>query len=156
MDCDVFTSEFLRSQGIDLGDKEYPPPDSYTQDRLSKLAASKAALSACKRTRPGSEDARRRFLEFAGMVLTFEATWNDDFYLLMYFLTDDTIAIKEVTALNSGKDPARLLLKRMKVPKNWADIPTSFPSCYLERGDDEVVEYYTPIDLKVNTINFFF
>lgn len=147
MDCDAFTEEFLRSQGIDPGDREQPPPDSYTQDRLAKLAASKAP-STSKKTKP-QDDPRRRFLEFDGMVITFDATWNEDFYQIMYFLTDDTIAVKEMLRPNCGKDPNRMLLKKTKIPKNWTDLPVWYPSIYLERTDEEVVEYYCPMDLKV-------
>ncbi|XP_014297074.2 EF-hand domain-containing protein 1 [Microplitis demolitor] len=154
VDCDTFTSEFMRSQGIDLGEKENPPPDSYIQDRVAKENASRAALSATRRTRPGLEDPRRRFLEFDGMVLTFDATWNEDRYQVLYFLTDDTIAVREVPVTNYGKEPSRLLLKRMRVPKNWSDVSNSFPSVYLERSDDG--EYYSPADLMVGETIFVF
>ncbi|KAK0180348.1 hypothetical protein PV327_005999 [Microctonus hyperodae] len=149
VNCDEFTSEFLRSQGIDLGAKELPPPDSYIQDRLEKAAASQTAFAASKRAQLRSQDIRRKMLEYNGMVLTFEAIWNDDFYQVMYFLVDDTIMVKEIANSNDGKDPHRVLLKRMKVPKNWADLPITFPSIYLERSDEEVVEYYAPIDLLI-------
>ncbi|XP_044577876.1 EF-hand domain-containing protein 1-like [Cotesia glomerata] len=156
VDCDTFTEEFMRSQGIDLGEKETPPPDSYTQERVAKENASRAALSATRRTRPGVEDPRRRFLEFDGMVLTFDATWNDDRYQVLYFLTDDTIAVREIQVTNYGKDPSRLLLKRMKVPKNWSDVPNSFPSIYMERYDNNNGDFYSPSDLKVGETIFIF
>ncbi|XP_028982561.1 EF-hand domain-containing protein 1-like [Diachasma alloeum] len=155
VECDTFTEEYLRSQGIDPGDREQPPPDSYTQDRIAKLAVSKASSSSLRKSRP-QEDPRRRFLEFDGMVLTFDATWNEDFYQIMYFLTDDTIAVKEMLRPNSGKDPNRMLLKKTKIPKNWTDLPVWYPSIYLERSDEEVVEYYCPMDLKVGETIFIF
>ncbi|KAK0171709.1 hypothetical protein PV328_005128 [Microctonus aethiopoides] len=156
VNCDAFTSEFLRSQGIDLGAKEVPPPDSYIQDRLEKATASQTAFAASKRAHLKSQDIQRRMLEYTGMVLTFEAIWNDDFYQVMYFLMDDTIMVKGIASSNDGKDPHRVLLKRMKVPKNWADVPISFPSIYLERSDEEVVEYYAPIDLMIGQTIFIY
>ncbi|XP_063979498.1 EF-hand domain-containing protein 1-like [Diachasmimorpha longicaudata] len=155
VDCDTFTEEYMRSQGIDPGNREQPPPDSYTQDRLAKLAVSRASSSRSKKPRP-EEDPRRRFLEFDGMVLTFDAIWNEDSYQIMYFLTDDTIAVKEMIRPNSGKDPNRMLLKKTKIPKNWTDLPVWYPSIYLERTDEEVVEYYCPMDLKVGETIFIF
>ncbi|XP_034937348.1 EF-hand domain-containing protein 1-like [Chelonus insularis] len=149
VDCDQFTKEFLTSQGIDVGDKEDPPIDSYTQERLMKLDATRAASSLTKRAHSAPSKTLKRFLQYDGMILTFEATWNDDFYQILYFLTDDTIAVKEIQGSNSGKDPVRLLLKKTKVPKKWTDMPQTFPSIYLERGDEEVDEYYSPLDLKV-------
>lgn len=146
VDCDAFTREFLLSQGIDIGDKEDPPPDTYTQDRLSKLSITKTVK---KNTNSSAEDSRRKFLEYDGMVLTFNSTWNDDYYQILYFLTDDTMSIKEVSINKNGKDPCKLLLKKTKVPKNWNDLPDSYPRIYLERSDEEVVEYYSPSDFKV-------
>lgn len=116
---------------------------------MAKLAASKSS-SSTKKHHPSAEDSRRKFLEYDGMVLTFDATWNDEYYQILYFLTDDTIAVKEVPMRKHGKEPSKLLLKKTKVPKNWSDLPESYPRIYLERSDDEVVEYYCPLDLKVN------
>lgn len=149
VDCDIFTREFLCSQGVDVGDKEEPPPDPYTQLRQSK---SKTPT----RITPVSDDTRRRFLEYDTMVLKFEATWNNDYYQIMYFLTDDTIAVREVHQPNDGKDPTALLLKRTKVPKNWKDMPSTYPAIYMEYGDPEVTEYYTPTDLRIGDTIFIF
>ncbi|XP_046479074.1 EF-hand domain-containing protein 1 isoform X1 [Neodiprion pinetum] len=149
VDCDTFTREFLCSQGIDVGDKEEAPPDPYTQLRQSKSKAP-------SRLTPVSDDSRRRFLEYDTMVLKFEATWNNDYYQILYFLTDDTIAIREIHQLNDGKDPTTMLLKRTKVPKNWKGMPSTYPSIYMECGDPEVTEYYTPTDLRIGDTIFIF
>lgn len=84
------------------------------------------------------------------MVLLFTATWDDDIYQIMYFLTDDTIAVREVQKPNSGKDPVSMLLKRMKVPKDWKNLPSTYPATYMEYGDPEIIEYYTPSDFLVS------
>ncbi|XP_015587754.1 EF-hand domain-containing protein 1 [Cephus cinctus] len=149
VDCDLFTREFLCSQGIDVGDKEELPPDPYIQFRAAKSKASSCVT-------PVADDPRRRFLEYDGMVLSFDAIWNDDFYQVMYFLTDDTVAVREIHRPNDGKDPVAMLLKRTKLPKNWKDVPSSFPGIYMERGDLEVVEYYTPQDFKIGDTIFIF
>lgn len=143
IDCDLFTREFLSSQGIDVGDKEDTPIDPYIGDRKMKIK-----VTECVTRMP--DDARRRFLEYDRMILSFDAKWNDDYYQIMYFLMDDTIAIREVHKPNNGKDPVTMLLKRMKVPKNWKYFPSSYPGIYMEYGDPEIIEYYTPKDFKVN------
>ncbi|XP_076246881.1 EF-hand domain-containing protein 1 [Calliopsis andreniformis] len=148
-DCDLFTREFLTSQGIDVGDKEEPPVDPYTSLRLSKQR-----IPSCVTKIP--DDPRRRFLEYDKMVLTFTATWDEDIYRIMYFLTDDTIAVREVQKPNCGKDPVPMLLKRMKVPKDWKNLPSDYPGTYMEYGDPEVVEYYTPKDFLVGGTVFIF
>ncbi|CAL7943521.1 unnamed protein product [Xylocopa violacea] len=149
IDCDLFTREFLNSQGIDVGDKEESPADPYTE-----LRASKQRIPTCVTQVP--DDARRRFLEYDKMVLSFTATWNDDVYKIMYFLTDDTIAVREIQKPNSGKDPVPMLLKRMKVPKDWKILSSSYPAIYLEYDDPEISEYYTPKDFLVGGTVFIF
>lgn len=119
--------------------------DPYTEFRVSKQKKPTYIT-------PILDDTRRRFLEYDKMVLSFTATWNDDVYCIAYFLTDDTIAIREIQKPNSGKDPVPMLLKRMKVPKDWKNLPSSYPAIYLERGDPEVVEYYTPKDFTVSFV----
>ncbi|XP_031830528.1 EF-hand domain-containing protein 1 [Nomia melanderi] len=149
IDCDLFTREFLSSQGIDVGDKEETPIDPYTSFRASKQKTP-------TRVTRNPDDSRRRFLEYDKMVLCFTATWNEDVYRIMYFLTDDTIAVREVQKPNCGKDPVAMLLKRMKVPKDWKNLPSSHPSVYLEYGDPEIVEYYSPKDFIIGDTVFIF
>jgi len=143
VDCDPFTREFLISQGIDVGEKENLPADPYMEQRNAKYRTPIGV------TRVVGDDSRRRFLEYDGMVLSFDATWNNDRYRVMYFLTDDTVAIREIHEPNDGKDPVAMLLKRMRVPKNWQNLPSWHPSIYMEYGDSEIVEYCTPQDFKV-------
>ncbi|XP_014615823.1 PREDICTED: EF-hand domain-containing protein 1-like [Polistes canadensis] len=149
IDCDLFTREFLNSQGIDVGDKEDTPIDPYIEER--KL---KSKVTTCLTRIP--DDTRRRFLEYDRMILSFNAKWNDDFYQIMYFLMDDTIAIRELHKPNNGKDPVVMLLKRIKVPKNWKNLPSSYPGIYMEYGDHEIIEYYTPKDFKIGETIFIF
>ncbi|XP_033209842.1 EF-hand domain-containing protein 1-like [Belonocnema kinseyi] len=148
-DCDRFTKEFLTSQGIDVGERGEPPPDPYIKFR-------KDTFKIPTRTTPVADDTRRRFLEYDGMVLLFDAVWDDDFYQILYFLTDDTISVKEIHTPNDGKDPVSMLLKKAKVPKNWKDLPPPYPGIYMERGDPDVVEYYTPKDLMIGDTIFIF
>jgi len=131
-----------------VGEKESAPPDPYMMKRNTKHRT--------KSTAGVIDDTRRRFLEYDGMALSFEATWNDDRYRVMYFLTDDTIAINEIHQRNDGKDPITTLLRRMRVPKDWKNLPSWHPSIYMEYGDPEIVEYFTPRDFTVRLSFFIF
>lgn len=62
-----------------------------------------------------------------------------NYYVLNYFLADDTIEIKEKVTSNSGKDPFPLLLRRGKLPK--VPIHTHYPGMTLKKE-----EFFTPQD----------
>ncbi|KAH9634053.1 hypothetical protein HF086_001255 [Spodoptera exigua] len=96
------------------------------------------------------------------MVSHFDVVWDDrdsafgelKDYKLLYFLQDDTIAIKEIHDGKGGKDPFPLLLRKTKLPKKWKEKPVAFPSTVLETTEEEVTtEYYAPQDLIIgNTV----
>ncbi|XP_041973572.1 EF-hand domain-containing protein 1-like [Aricia agestis] len=148
--CDLYTREWLESQGIELSKEEELPEDAYTQKERWKMV--KPPQKA--RTH---DDPVRRFLEYDGKVLTFNVVWDDRDsafgelaeYKLFYYLQDDTIAIKQLHDGRGGKDPFPMLLTKRKVPKKWKERPVDFPSILLETSDAEVTEYYSPRDLIV-------
>ncbi|KAJ8960736.1 hypothetical protein NQ318_020029, partial [Aromia moschata] len=134
VDCDVFTREYMQSQGLDMADAEEMPVDPYTQMRILQ------SIPKLTKT-PPADDKLRRFLEFDGKILKFHAVWDDrdnggslEKYEILYFLADDTVLVKEVHERNDGKDPYSVLLRKMKLPK---------------KGDAEVTEFYQPKDLLV-------
>ncbi|XP_037964332.2 EF-hand domain-containing protein 1 isoform X1 [Plutella xylostella] len=154
--CDLYTKEWLESQGIELSAEEELPEDPYTARERWRGVRPPA------RQRP-REDRLRRFLEYDGKVLAFDCVWdNREFeecgeftkYKLCYYLQDDTIAIKEIHDGRGGKDPFPLLLKKTKLPKKWKEKPVDFPSAVLEMSDAEVAEYYAPRDLLVGATVF--
>ncbi|XP_037300618.1 EF-hand domain-containing protein 1 [Manduca sexta] len=155
--CDLFTKEWLESQGVELSKEEDLPIDAYAEKERWK------ATHPPRRTK-GHDDPLRRFLEYDGKVLAFDVVWDDREsengelanYKLLYFLQDDTIAIKELHDGKGGKDPFPLLLKKTKLPKKWKEKPVSFPSTVLEVTEDEVTEYYSPRDLIVGETVFVF
>ncbi|XP_058793683.1 EF-hand domain-containing protein 1-like [Phymastichus coffea] len=150
--CDAYTREFLTSQGIDVSEPEDLPQDPYTKNRKES-----GVIGVLSHTSKSFDDKLYKFLEYDGMVLSFEASWNDEQYRIMYFLVDDTIAVCEVRRPNDGKDMRGcLMLKRTKVPKSWTDVPSSYAGAYLEKTDQEVKEYYSPKDLKIGETIFIF
>ncbi|KAM3966804.1 EF-hand domain-containing protein 1 [Aphomia sociella] len=153
--CDLFTKEWLESQGIELSKEEDLPVDAYAQKERWK------AVRPPQKTK-SHDDRLRRYLEYDGKILTFDVVWDDRDsengelreYKLLYFLQDDTIAVKELHDGKGGKDPFPLLLKKTKLPKKWKEKPVSFPSTIMETTDAEVTEYYAPIDLIVGQTIF--
>ncbi|KAH1186802.1 EF-hand domain-containing family member C2 isoform X1 [Mauremys mutica] len=119
VDCDQFTKIFLRKLGVRLNPPAYHPEDPYTRDR-QKIADSMKPLRPYERC-----DTLRQFLEYDGHVLRFYCIWDDTEstfgdpreLILHYFLADDTIEIKEVIPVNSGRDALPLFLSRKKLPK---------------------------------------
>ncbi|XP_047536676.1 EF-hand domain-containing protein 1-like [Vanessa atalanta] len=153
--CDLFTKEWLESQGIELSKEEELPVDSYTQrERWKSVQPPKISKT--------HDDRLRRFLEYEGKVLTFNVVWDNrdaeygelTEYKMFYFLQDDTIAVKEIHDGRGGKDPFPLLLKKRKLPKVWKERPSSFPSIAMETTEEEITEFYSPRDLIVGETVF--
>jgi hypothetical protein len=72
--------------------------------------------------------------------------WDDqslegdiNFFTLNFFLADNTVDIKEVRVINSGKDTFPLYINRMKLPK--IPILTHYPGMSLKKE-----EFYGPED----------
>lgn len=90
-----------------------------------------------------------RYLANDRKVLSFTIVWNDQSYdggektyTLNYFLSDNTMEVKEIKLANSGIDPFPMLLKRMAVPK--LPVLTHYPGMSLKQQ-----QFYTPDDLMI-------
>lgn len=113
---------------------------------------------------PSSNDKLRRFLEYSGMVLSFDCVLDETdqpggeliTFKMYYYLEDDTIAIKELAENQQGRDGFSLLLKRTKLPKNWQKKPLDFPAVVFKVSDAEVEEYYQPKDFMIGSTIFVF
>ncbi|NXP71451.1 EFHC2 protein, partial [Ramphastos sulfuratus] len=119
IDCDQFTRNFLRKIGIRLNPPARRPDDPYTKKRQK-------ILDNMKPLRPYERlDTLKQFLEHDRHVLRFYCVWDDPASMfdaprelvLHYYLSDDTIDIKEITPPNSGRDAVPLFLRRDKLPK---------------------------------------
>ncbi|KAL5493772.1 hypothetical protein EMCRGX_G014996 [Ephydatia muelleri] len=150
-DCDRWTEEHLRSQGIDLCPREECPPDPYIESRKQPLHAY---------TTPSSFDKLKQFLEMDRHVLRFYSVWDDRDslfgeirpHVIHYYLVDDTVEIREVHEQNDGRDPTPLLLCRQRIPK--VPIPSNFPTVVMELSDEEVKEWLSPKDFALGkTVN---
>ncbi|TMS12196.1 EF-hand domain-containing protein 1 [Larimichthys crocea] len=147
--CDTFTKEFMDSEGIVLNEPEPMPVDPYSKCHKNPPPTY---------TTPSDWDTRQRFLTMDRKVLRFYALWDDADSMfgetrpvtIQYFLVDDTVEIREVHKLNSGRDPFPIVMRRQKLPKKIKS--EMFPSCVLEVSKKEVDEYYSPKDFQVGQI----
>ncbi|OXB79748.1 UNVERIFIED_CONTAM: hypothetical protein H355_010216, partial [Colinus virginianus] len=120
IDCDRFTKNFLRKMGFKLNPPGNCPDDPYTKER-QKILDRMNPLRPYERI-----DTLKQFLEHDGQVLRFYCVWDDPespFHdprklILHYYLSDDTIDIKEIIPVNSGRDVVPLFLRRDKLPKH--------------------------------------
>ncbi|NWH79912.1 EFHC2 protein, partial [Piaya cayana] len=119
IDCDQFTKNFLLKMGVRVNPPAACPDDPYTAKR-------KKNLDSMNPLRPYERiDTLKQFLEYDGQVLRFFCVWDDPeskFHdprklVLRYYLSDDTIDIKEIIPVNSGRDAIPLFLRRDKLPK---------------------------------------
>lgn len=156
-DCDKYTKEFLLSNGIELNPVECLPIDPVNADRMIK----KLKMPPTFKT-PTVDDKLRRYLEYQGMVLHFDCVLNEPessngelmTYKLFYYLEDDTIAIKELKENRQGRYHFPMMMSRNKLPKNWKQLPSGFPSIFMEKTANEVTEFYGPADLKIGETIF--
>lgn len=76
-------------------------------------------------------DGRKKYMEFGQQVLRFKCVWDDRHteygtlrkYDLFYHLADDCIEVCELAENLDGRDPFKLLLHKIRLPKDWKDMP---------------------------------
>lgn len=148
--CDLFTKNFLESEGIVVELPEQIPKDPYIEQRTEAMA-----LRTYKT--PSSFDKLKQFIELDGKVLRFYAVWDDRDnmfgeirpVIIHYYLVDDTLEVREVHEQNDGRDPFPVLIQRHKVPINRNDVPASFPAIVLELSEQEIKRHFNPRDFML-------
>ncbi|XP_074166759.1 EF-hand domain-containing protein 1 isoform X1 [Sminthopsis crassicaudata] len=148
VNCDPFTEVFLESQGIELN-----PPEEMALDPYTELRKNPPRMYVT----PSDFDQFKQFLTFDKKVLRFYAIWDDTDsmfgetrnYIILYYLADDTVEVREVHERNDGRDPFPVLVKRQRLPKILVENSKSFPRCVLEVSDQDVQEWYTAKDFAV-------
>jgi len=118
--CDKFTHNFLRKLGLTVQSSEITPDDPYTDFR-------RELKESMQPSRPyEKQDTLQQYLENDRRVLRFNCFWDDTESMfgdprecvLHYFLSDDTVEIREIIPQNSGRDAVPLFLRRQKLPKD--------------------------------------
>lgn len=89
----------------------------------------------------------KSFLDNDRRVLSFNILWEDNsydggdkYYTLNFFLSDNSVEVKEINTQNSGRTPFPKLLKRQKLAKR--PLLTHYPGMSLKKE-----EYYGPEDI---------
>lgn len=90
----------------------------------------------------------KSFLDNDRRVLSFSILWEDNsydggdkYYTLNFFLSDNSVEVKEINTQNSGRTPFPKLLKRQKLAKR--PLLTHYPGMSLKKE-----EYYGPEDIQ--------
>ena len=84
-------------------------------------------------------ETQKQFLENDRKVLRFNATFEGLKYIIHYYLSDDTVEIREVNYNNSGRYPFPLLLKRNRLPRRF---------CIPQPGEIGAFDFYTDADIE--------
>ncbi|KAJ3159629.1 EF-hand domain-containing member C2 [Geranomyces michiganensis] len=117
--CDQFTKDFLNEIHVRVPENSKFPSDPYTAHRAELQSRMKAT-----RPRP-PQTSLKKFLENDRRVLRFYCIWDDTqsvfgdlrHMVVHYYLSDDTIEIREHIPANAGRDANTLFLRRSKLPK---------------------------------------
>ncbi|GAB1869468.1 EF-hand domain-containing family member C2 [Camponotus japonicus] len=121
VDCDKFTRHFLNRMGIPVPDPIDIPKDPYSEVRKVEVFPKKPNRMV---------DTLGNFLKYDRQVLRFYGYWDDTENLhgivhdleLHYYLSDNTMEIKENVPSNAGRDSGPMLVKRMKIPKFYTGL----------------------------------
>lgn len=154
VDCDAFTRRFYSNEGVALNEPEGYPEDLFKHTRaminFKQTPPDQAEMKnyievQLKGGRPNK--ALERFLDNDRKVLAMNILWEDKsfdggdkYFILNYYLSDQTIEVKEINTTNSGQYPFPMLLKKQKLSK--APILTHCPGMSLKED-----QFYGPSDL---------
>jgi hypothetical protein len=156
VDADDFTKRFYQNEAAALNAPEHYPDDPFVKTRAMitmkqnppDLAEHKNYIEVMlKGGRPNKN--LDSFLKNDRRVLSFNILWEDTsydggdkFYVLNFFLSDQSVEVKEINEANNGKIPFPMLLKRKKLAKK--PLLTHYPGMSLRQE-----EYYGPQDLLI-------
>ncbi|XP_049528805.1 EF-hand domain-containing protein 1 [Dermacentor silvarum] len=147
VNCDKFTRDYLRQQGVEVRPPEPLPEDPYTASRRI-LSQQQRKLHTTKSQR----DKLWRFLRYDRHVLRFfcveDGRGVDPRHrkklVLQYFLVDDTLDLKEMHRPLEQRELAPILLGRQRIPKEQESRGLFHK--YETESDGE--EYIGPEDLQ--------
>lgn len=163
---DSFTKWFYENSFIDFGQPEEAPSDAFSDGiAMKKMIDTRGVTKDVVEGREYTElmlggnrkNAKlQQYLANDRKVLRFQCFWDDhtrygtrQYFVLHFFLADDTIEILECYARNAGRDPYPVFYKRSPLKKNPLISPT--PGTL----EPEPVTY-KPNDLLVgNSINIY-
>ena len=142
VDADAFTREYmLEAHGFGLAPRQPYPEDPFYDSFVAERAANRnplrshmvdnAAIEIGRPSLQAKKDTLAQYKAFDGVVLRFYAIWDTSKklygetrkYTVNYFLSDDTVEVRESHEKNSGRDPFPYMLKRNRLPRDWQSAP---------------------------------
>ncbi|CAF0806932.1 unnamed protein product [Adineta ricciae] len=151
-DCDSFTKEWLESEGIEVKCAELIPADPYMMQLIENQGNTENI------TRNGKSE------KITDKILRFYAVFDTEQYqcdtarrfIILFYLADDTIEIREIHHTNNGYDPLPIYLHRQTVPKDSRYVIKSFVNIFLDKRQQNEICYLEAKDFILNqTINIF-
>jgi len=158
--CDRFTRWFYEQNGIEVGDDEPEVEDLWRRSYRFKTTAEKGGLPITRSAMEAKtmtkyvigQPAPKQITQFLmndRKVLRFKGFWDDTtlygarmYFVIHYYLSDNTVEINEAHARNSGRDNYPVFLKRGPLYKK--NQLQAFPGSLKNDGDP-----YMPEDLIV-------
>lgn len=116
--CDQFTREFYRILKVDQKEDFKVEKDNFENTVLADFGP-KTNCGLNSFLNNGHVPSQKQFLENDRKVLRFYASFENEPYLVHYYLSDDSIEVCSVKVLNSGKLPCPVFLARQKVAKEY-------------------------------------
>ena len=122
-DADKFTRDFCAENGIMLAPRQEIPEDPFikkmtTKPKLVKDNIMKEYLEYSMGG--GKVKSAKQFLENDRKVLRYYAKFEGLKYIIHYYLSDDTVEIREVNYNNSGRDPFLYYSQGINYQKNFS------------------------------------
>eukprot|EP00397_Hematodinium_sp_SG-2012_P007020 GEMP01007060.1.p1 GENE.GEMP01007060.1~~GEMP01007060.1.p1 ORF type:complete len:604 (+),score=116.03 GEMP01007060.1:114-1925(+) len=162
VDCDSFTRWYFTTSKIDLGTANKMPEDAFVRkkrdEELQKLENIPLAVIKSKEYTELCYGASRKnaklkqYMENDRKVLRFYASWDDptfygarNFFIVHYFLADDTLEVRQQQELNQYSVPCPVFSSRKLVPKARSEMMAT-PGM-----DESVLNWITPKDLILGT-----
>merc|ERR1719174_1980959 len=161
--CDQFTKFFYEEGGLDLGIEEPAPLDNFMETQVYKSETAKQKAGVPLEVMESKEytelklgGARKnhklqQFLQNDRKVLRFYAYWDDttrygarQYFVIHYFLSDDTVEINNNYARNSGRHPYPVFFTRG--PLELKPTMTHTPGMIKIHSP-----LLSPLDIKVGT-----
>lgn len=116
--CDPATRNFFEKINKPISPNMELPSDNFESKVLQGFIPKKSyglnsyALNGCV-------PSQKQFLENDRKVLKFFSSFEEELYIVHYYLCDDSIEVIEIKLANSGKDPFPKLIRRQKIQKEY-------------------------------------
>ncbi|KAL8270213.1 hypothetical protein Esti_005888 [Eimeria stiedai] len=156
VDCDEFTRWFCQNSGHEVGQAVSLPEDAcfhaFVASQRGVFHPPQAVLDEIRAQRNYAEASLGKsccnallgqYLQNDRKVLSFSCYWKNPenfqcstYYILRYFLSDDSVEVKVSPVKNSGYAPCATFLRRGRLPKklegvSWSDSNQSRSEFYL-------------------------